>query len=66
VGEEFFHTHPDQLWGPPSCTWGTASLLDVKQMGHGINHPLPFSAKVKERVGLYFYSISVPSWQVTG
>jgi len=35
-------------------------------MQHGVNHPPPFSAKVKERVRLYLYSISLPSWQVMG
>jgi len=32
----------------------------------GVNHPSQTSADVKERVQLYLYSLSVPSWQVTG
>jgi hypothetical protein len=32
------------------------SFLGVKQRGHGIVHPPPSSAKVKERVELYIYS----------
>jgi hypothetical protein len=38
----------------------------VKQPGHGIEHPLPSRAKVKERVELYIYSSSGLSWPVIG
>jgi len=38
----------------------------VKPPGHDINHPPTSSAKVKERVELYLYPLSVPSWQVIG
>jgi hypothetical protein len=34
--------------------------------GRGIDHPPPYSAKVKERVELYLYSPSGPSWPVLG
>jgi hypothetical protein len=44
---------------------GTRSFLEVNWLGHGINHPLPSSAKVKERAEVYLYYPSVPSWQVT-
>jgi hypothetical protein len=38
-----------------SCAMGTGSLSpEVKQLGHGINHTPLSSAKVKERVELYF------------
>jgi hypothetical protein len=47
---------------PASCTMGTGSFPGVKQPGRGIDHPPPPSADVKERVALYFYSPSVPSW----
>jgi len=30
------------------------------QLGRGIDHPLPSSTEVKERVELYHYSISEP------
>jgi hypothetical protein len=44
---------------------GTASLCPrVKQLGHGIAHPPPFSAAVKRKVELYIYSSGVPSWSV--
>jgi hypothetical protein len=46
---------------------GTAKCLGgVKRPGHGINRPPPSTTKVKERVELYFFSPSVPSWQVIG
>jgi len=44
---------------------GTGSLPGVKQLGHGITHPPPSSGEVKG-VQLSLYSLSVPSWQVTG
>ena len=37
-----------------------------KWLGHGVDHPSPYSAEVKERVQLYAYFPSVPSWQVIG
>jgi hypothetical protein len=35
---------------------GARSFLGVKRPGHGVDHPPPSSAKVKERVELYLYS----------
>ena len=40
--------------------------MGVKRPGRGINHPPTCSAEVKERVELYFYSISGPSRPVLG
>ena len=51
---------------PASSTLGTRSFLAVKQLGHCVDHPPPSSAKVKERVKLYLYSCSGPSWPVLG
>jgi hypothetical protein len=51
---------------PASCTMGTGSFLGVKRPGHSIDHPPPSSAKVKEGVELYVYSLSEPSWPVLG
>jgi len=45
---------------------GTGSFPGLKRPGRGLNHPLPSSAEVKERVELYLYSHSGPSWSVLG
>jgi len=45
---------------------GTLSFPGVKRPGHGVYHPPPSSADVKERVELYLYSPSGPSWPVIG
>jgi hypothetical protein len=51
---------------PASCTMGTGSFLGVKRPGRGADHPHPSSAEVKERVKLYIYFPSGPSWPVLG
>jgi len=51
---------------PASYTIDTGSFPEVKQPGHGVEHPSPFSTEVKERVDLYLYSLSGPSWSVIG
>jgi len=51
---------------PASCAMGIRSFLGVKQPGHGIDHPPPSSADVKESVALYLYSPSGPLWPVLG
>jgi len=40
---------------------GTGSILGVKRSRHGVVHPPPCSAEVKERVELNLYSTSGPS-----
>jgi hypothetical protein len=40
---------------PASHTMGTGSFPGVKQPGCVADHPLPYSAEVKERVELYLY-----------
>ena len=47
---------------PFSHTMGTGSFPGVKRPGRGVDHPPPYSAEVKERVDLYIYSTSGPSW----
>jgi hypothetical protein len=42
------------------------SFPGVKQPERGINHPAPSSVKVEEKVELYLYSLSGPSWPVLG
>jgi len=53
---------------PASYTMGTESFQGVKRRGWGGGwHLLPtFSSEVKERVYLYLYSTSAPSWPVIG
>ena len=48
----------------PPVQWVLGLFLTVKQQGRGVGHPSPSSAKVKERVELYTYSLSGPSWPV--
>jgi hypothetical protein len=58
------HTGPGPH--PASCTMGTGSFLGVKRRGSGVDHTHSSSAKVKERVELYLYFPSGPSWLVLG
>jgi len=51
---------------PASYTMGTGSFPGVKWPKRGVDHPPPISAEVKERVELYLYSPSGPSWPVLG
>jgi hypothetical protein len=45
---------PGLFWGKAAGTW------------RGVDHPIPSSPKVKQRVVLYLYSTSEPSWPVLG
>jgi len=49
-----------------SYIMGTGSFPGVKDPGFGVDHPLPSIAEIKERVELYLYSPSGPSWTVLG
>ena len=51
---------------PASCTMGTGSFPGVKRPGRGVDHPPPSKRRGNERVGLYLYSPSGPSWPVIG
>ena len=51
---------------PDSYTMGTGSFSGVKRSGRGVDRLPQSSAKVKERVELYLYSPSGPSWPVIG
>jgi len=51
---------------PASYSMGTGSFPGVKRPGRGVDHVLPSSAEVKEKVELYLYSTSGPSWPVIG
>ena len=45
---------------------GTGSFSVVKRPGRGADHPPPSKCRGQERVGLYLYSPSGPSWPVMG
>ena len=49
-----------------SYTRGSGSFPELKRPGRGVEHPTPSSAEVKEKVELYLYSPSGPSWPVLG
>ena len=51
---------------PASYTMGTGSFPGVKRPGRGGDHPPPSSAKVKEKIEIYIYSPSGPSWPFLG
>jgi hypothetical protein len=66
-----FPTRPDRPWGLSSllyngyrgsCPGGGG----IKRPARGVDHPPPSSAEVKERIELYLYSPSGPSWPVLG
>ena len=67
-GGDIFRTGPDQPWGPPSLLYSgyRVSFTGVKRSGRCANQPLPYSTEVKERVELYLYSSSGPSWPLLG
>jgi len=66
-GKDFLHpARPALRAHPASSTMSTGSWPRVRWPGHGVDHPPPPSAKIKERVELYLYSPSVSSWQVIG
>ena len=51
---------------PASCTVDTGSFPGVNQLRCGVDNPPTSSAGAKERVELYLYSPSGPSWLVVG
>jgi hypothetical protein len=61
---EIFCTRADWPCGPPSVLYNGywVSFQGVKWLGCGIDHPFASSADGKERVELYLFSPSVPSW----
>jgi hypothetical protein len=63
---EIVCTHQDRPWDHPfsDTVGGNWSFPEVKRPGLGVHFPPPSSSEVKERVELYLYLRSVPSWQV--
>jgi hypothetical protein len=43
---------------------GAGSFPGVKRLGRSVDHPLPFSVEVKEKLELYLYSIFVVCYRV--
>jgi hypothetical protein len=50
----------------PPIQWLAGLFPGIKRPGRGVDHPASSSAEVKERVELYLYSPSGPSWPVIG
>ena len=66
-GRDFSHSSRPALGSPkPPIQWVRGLSQGVKRLGCVTGHPPPSSAEVKERVGLYLYSPSGPSWPVQG
>jgi hypothetical protein len=66
-GGEIFRTHPDRQWGLPSLLYnGYRVFLGGKAAGVWCWPPTPSKCRGHERVGLYLYSPSGPSWPVIG
>jgi len=54
VGERFSVPIQTGPWAhPASWTVDKVSVLSIKWLEHGINHPPPSSAMVRERIELY-------------
>jgi len=65
-GEDFPHSSRP-AWAPTSLLYNGYRLFPgVKRPRRGVDHPPTSSVEIKERVQLYIYSPSWPSWPVLG
>ena len=63
LGVEIFRTRTDRPWGPSSLLYnGYRVFPGVKRPGRGADQPPASKRRGHERVGLYLYSPSGPSW----
>ena len=65
---EIFRSRPDRPWGQPSPLYSghQVSFPGVNRPGPGVEHPTPYRAEVKEKIELYLYYPSGPSWPLMG
>jgi hypothetical protein len=65
-GRDFPYMHRLAL-GPtqPPVQCVPSQFREAKRPGHGVDHPSLSTTEVKERVELYHYSPSGPSWPIT-
>jgi len=67
VWGEIFRSRPDLPWGPPSLLYNGYRVSTGGKGARAWSWPrTPSSAEVKERVEVYLYSPSGPSWPVPG
>ena len=66
-GDEIFRSRRDRPWAPPSLLHNAYRVFPGgKAAGLGVDHPLTYSAGVKERVELCLYSPSGSSRPLLG
>jgi hypothetical protein len=64
-GRDFPHSsRPTLRLNQHPIQWVLGPFPGVKRPGCGVDHPPPSSTEVKERVELYLYSTSRPSWPI--
>ena len=67
VGARFSAPVQTGLAAHPACVkWVQISFPGVKRPEPSVTHPYTSSVEVKERLDLYVYSPSGPSWPVLG
>jgi hypothetical protein len=66
-GGEIFRTRPDRPWGPLNVLYNGYRVFPGRKVAGAWRWaPTPSGAEVKERVDLYLYSPSGPSWLALG